>query len=180
VETYVALLRSINLGSHNRIPMKELAVAMEELGFGDVQTYLQSGNAVFRANSAPIPELKRKLRDMVKQRFGHDVGVIVRTAAEMKATLDGNPFLSRPGIDATRLHVTLLTSAAPTSLVDRLDPKRGGNDEWQITGKDVFLYCPNGYGNTKLTNKYFEQMLDTSATTRNWKTITALNELIVQ
>lgn len=172
---YAALLRGVNLGGHNRIPMAALRTAVEDLGFEDVATYVQSGNVVFRAPSRPEASLVRALERTIKQTFRVDVTVMVRTAAQLARVQKDNPYLAQRRDPAT-LHVTFLADRPPAARRRDL-PDGVGPDQLTVRGREVLLWCPKGYGRTKLTNAWFERRLDTRATTRNWRTVVTLSEL---
>lgn len=175
---FVALLRGINLGSHHRLAMPELKTACEGVGLETVDTYLQSGNIVFASRIKDTSQLTGRIRLALKTRFEHDISVIVKTAAEMRKIVRNNPFLARRGMDPTKLHVTFLQTIPAHDHVVNFSAQLGSSDEWAINGSVIYLYCPNGYGRTKLTNTVFERKLQVRATTRNWKTVTALADLV--
>ena len=176
----VALLRSVNVGGRNRVPMAELRALSESLGFDDVQTYVQSGNLVL-SGPGPASAAARTLEAGITDAFGLEVPVIVRTTRQLSRILDANPYLG-DGVDPKTLHVTFL-AAAPAA-----EPKRAltatgtdaesdgsfGDDRFALAGTEVFLHCPGGYGNTKLNNAFFERRAGQVATTRNWRTVTTL------
>ncbi len=172
--TYVALLRGINLGARNKVAMAALRELVEGLGAEDVATYVQSGNVVFRSRDAAAAVTKAIERELGR-RLGLDVKVLVRTKAELRKIVSGNPF--GDVADATKLHVTFLAATPDRGRVRKLDPARSEPDEFRVLAREVYLHCPNGYGRSKLSNAYFEQQLGVPATTRNWKTVTKLAEL---
>jgi len=176
---YVALLRGVNVGGRKSVSMARLKVGLEEAGFEDAQTYLQSGNVVFASSGDP-KKLPGQIGAVIKDKFGHDVDVWVKSAAEMKRIASANPFLAGPGVDQTKLHVTFLEDTADPELLLKISPDLGGDDKWAPIGSEVYLYCPGGYGRTKLTNSLFENKFKVRATTRNWKTVTALTELVAK
>jgi uncharacterized protein (DUF1697 family) len=173
--TYVALLRGINIGPRNRIGMSDLKVGFEGLGFSQVTTYVQSGNVVFSTEKSDTAQLAATISEMITNQFGHTVPVVVLTSNELQNIINNNPFLHH---DLTKLHVTFLAEnpTAQTVASISLDPGRG--DEWKINGFAIYLHCPINYGETKLTNSFFEKKLGCTATTRNWKTVLALQELL--
>jgi uncharacterized protein (DUF1697 family) len=174
-ETYVALLRGINLGSRNRVSMPELRTLFEALGAEDVSTYVQSGNVVFRS-SERAGELEKSAAKRIAKDLGVDVTVLVRSGKQLAKLVSGNPFTT-PKRDPKTLHVTFLAETPPAARVRELDPAVASPDEFRVVGQDVYLLCPNGYGRSKLSNAFFEKRLGVAATTRNWKSVTALAEL---
>ena len=178
--TFVALLRSVNVGGRNRVPMADLRDLVASLGFGDVETYLQSGNVVFTGSGSPAGA-GRALEDGVRTRFGLEVPVVMRSKTELGRVVAGNPYAG-PGVDPRTVHVTFLArtpDAAHREELVRLGAGSGpggvfGDDRLTPAGADIYLHCPGGYGETKLNNAFVERRSGVVATTRNWRTVTAL------
>lgn len=175
--TYVALLRGINVGGKNKVKMADLRALVESLGYERVQTYIQSGNIVFDSSTRSAGKVVDAISGAITRDLALDVTVLVRTAAELDALLATNP-LDRRGVDTTKLHVTFLASAPAAARVRELDDVDQSPDEFAIVGREVYVHCPNGYGNTKLNNTLFEKRLGVAATTRNWRTVQTLAALI--
>jgi uncharacterized protein (DUF1697 family) len=174
--TFAALLRAVNVSGQNRIPMAELRRALGSLGLARVQTYLQSGNVVFAAQGGDPGGHAAAIHGLIKREFGHDVPVLVLTAAELAQAAAENPFVSIAA-DEKALHVTFLFAPADADgFVGRDLPAQEG-ERAQRAGPVIYLYLPHGYGRTKLNNAYFERVLGTSATTRNWRTVLALGAM---
>jgi len=173
---YVALLRGINLGGHNRVSMPDLRALFASLGAEDVETYVQSGNVIFKSADGP-GKLTETIEKRIRRDLGLSVTVLLRTRAQLAKVLAGNPY-ANGGKASTKLHVTFLAAKPEIARVRELDPERAEPDEFQVVGQEIYLHCPNGYGRSKLTNAYFEKQLGVAATTRNWKTVTKLAELV--
>jgi uncharacterized protein (DUF1697 family) len=174
--TFVALLRAVNVSGQNKIPMAELRRALGALGETGVETYLQSGNVVFNAQGDDPAEQAAAIHGLIEHEFGHDVRVLVLTAAELAQIAAANPFLTS-GADEKHLHVTFLFAPADADgFAGRDLPARDG-ERAERAGPVIYLYLPHGYGRTKLNNAYFERALGTSATTRNWRTVLALAQM---
>lgn len=173
--TWVALLRGVNVGGHNKVPMAELRNVCASLGFVSVATYIQSGNVVFRADG-DARELARRLRDAIADRFEWDVPVVLRTADELDRVLAGSPFVEA-GEDASKLHVGFLAEAPSEETVAAMPLKPPGREEFRVIGREVFLLYPDGMGRSKLTTAYFDRALGTTMTVRNWRTVTKLAEM---
>jgi uncharacterized protein (DUF1697 family) len=174
-QAWVALLRGINLGERNKIPMAELRSLMANIGAEDVKTYVQSGNVVFHGAFARA-ELVRRIEEGIRARFGIDVDVVLCTKAELTRIVAGNPFAAGEP-DPKRLHVTFLATGPGRGRIAALDGEQFEPDRFHVTRTVVYLHTPAGYGRTKLSNAYFEQKLGVRATTRNWRTVTTLAEL---
>jgi uncharacterized protein (DUF1697 family) len=176
--TFIALLRGINVSGQNMIKMEALKGLFEVLGLRGARTYLQSGNVVFDCPGGESAELKAKITAGIAERLGFRVPVIVRAADELSAVLAGNPFINDRKLDPAGLYVTFLQGVPQVDLASGLAAPAGDPaDEFILRNREVYLSCPNGYGRTKLNNTFFEKKLKTTATTRNWKTVTALCEM---
>ena len=172
----IALLRGINVGGKNKLPMKELAALFVEAACEEVRTYIQSGNVVFRTGSADADEISSIIGASILDRFGFRVPVIVRTAGELEGIAQGNPFV-KAGAETDRLHVMFLAERPDSASVGALDPARSPGDEFVVVGREIYLHCPNGVARSKLTNSYFDSKLSTTSTSRNWRTVGKLLEL---
>jgi uncharacterized protein (DUF1697 family) len=171
---YIALLRGINIGNKNRIKMVDLRNIFESMGFKDVKTYLQSGNVIFSHDSVEMAEIERYIERKVNQTFEFTVNVIIRTDNEFENIINKNPFIKDPDIEFDKLHVTFLKEAFNKEAILDLNLNKEENEKFEIDGSEIYLYLPNGYARTKLTNNTFEKKLKTIATTRNWKTVNKL------
>jgi len=174
---YIALLRGINVGRHKRIKMAELATVFESLGFKNVRTYLQSGNVIFEHDSIDATKVAESIERKISQTFEFSVNVIIRTENELENIVNSNPFIKDPTIGFDKLHVTFLRDMQDPKTILDLDITKDENEEFEVTGREIYIYCPNGYSKTKLKNDVFEKKLNTVATTRNWKTTNKLMEL---
>jgi uncharacterized protein (DUF1697 family) len=177
MQTYISILRGINVSGQKKVNMKELKAMYEGLGFQNVVTYIQSGNVLFRFAKENEQALAKKIEDAVKATFGFDVPVLVLTEKELKATIKSNPFLKEKDIQTDKLHVTFLQDKPEAANIKKTEELDFSPDRFVISGKDVFVYCPNGYGNTKINNNFFESKLKVKATTRNWKTVNELQRI---
>ena len=175
--SYVALLRAVNVGGRNRVAMPRLRAVLESEGYEDVSTYVQSGNVCFRSPSRSVASVRGEVERVVEDEFGLDVVVIVRTRADLDTLVQRNPF-RRARVPEQQLHVAFLADRPTRAAVARLDPDRSPPDEFAVVDRHVYLRCPNGIGRTKLTNDYLERRLGTSATVRNWRTVTELRRLV--
>ena len=170
----MALLRGVNLGSRNRIAMADLRALVGEVG-EDVQTYVQSGNVVFRSK-AKAAALAKAIEKSIKDALGLDVTVLLRTRRRLTDVMRRNPF-DTAGVDPTKLHVTFLAETPSRDRVRSLSAQRFEPDEFDVVRREVYLLCPKGYGRSKLSNMFFERQLAVAGTTRNWRTVTKLAEL---
>ena len=172
---YIALLRGVNVGG-NMLKMGRLRELCAELGLKNARTYVQSGNVVFEAQGTAghwAETLERRLAGEARL----PVSVIVKTSAEMVRVIAENPFLKERGIDLARLHVTFLQRGPAKTALAGLDALKAGADRFRCAGREIYLHCPNGYGETKLSNNAIEKALAVRATTRNWNTVNKLREM---
>jgi uncharacterized protein (DUF1697 family) len=177
VPIYIAMLRGINVSGKNIIKMEDLRRSFEAMGFDGVSTYVQSGNVIFESAKASSTVLSQRIGEKILHDFGFAVALILKTPNELKTVVGANPFVKKSTIDHSKLYVTFLSRPPSTTALRNLDALKAGPDEFFITGREIYLYCPNGYGRTKLSNNVFERMLSVAATTRNWKTAHMLLEM---
>ena len=179
---YIALLRGINVSGQKKILMSDLKTLFENLEFSNVKTYIQSGNVIFSSEETNTGEIAKKIEEKIKAQYGFDVPVLVLTGEEIKNALDNNPYLKEVEILETqnlaRLYVTFLSEVSEQKHLDKIDASLYAPDRFTIIEKSIFLHVVNGYGETKLSNNFFESKLKVKATTRNWKTVQTLNQLV--
>jgi len=173
--TFISILRGINVSGHRMIKMDALRQLYTEMGFSNVQTYIQSGNVVFQYKKVKLLELEKNIAKKISEKSGFDVPVIVKEYEELKLIIKNNPFLKDKTKDTSHLHVTFLSAKPDKANFEKIKEGQYQADEFHLVDKSIYLYCPNGYGNSKLTNSFFESKLKVTATTRNWRTT---NELI--
>ncbi len=174
---YVAMLRGINVGGQKIVKMENLRSSFEALGFRRVRTYVQSGNVIFEASKTSPDHLSKNIEEKILRDYGFSVPLVLRTSDEMKKIVNHNPFLKEKGIDDSKLHVTFLSELPAEATLRELDALRSLPDQFRMRSREVYLYCPNGYGRSKLSNSAFEELLSVEATTRNWKTVNTLAKI---
>jgi uncharacterized protein (DUF1697 family) len=173
-EKQVALLRAVNVGGRNRISMSQLRDLLGDLGYDDVRTHLQSGNAVFASNATPqltAEEIEAGLAEL-----GLKVRVLLRTRAELERVVAANP-LADVARDPKRLLVAFLDRAPDLELVAELAPADFEPDQFAIVEREIYAWYPEGVAQTRLSNTFWERRLGVVATGRNWSTVTKLLEL---
>ncbi len=169
--TYISILRGINVSGNKPVKMDALRKMYEGLGFQNVTSYVQSGNVVFTANDTEN-KLEQKISRQIEKDFGFDVPVIVLTIDKLKQVIDNNPFLKK---DPAFLHVTFLATKPEPFDRKIIEDKKLNGEEISFSDNAVYLFCPNGYGVSKLSNSFLESKLKVTATTRNWK---STNEIL--
>ena len=175
---YISMLRGINVGGHKKIKMAELRRLYESLGFTHVKTYIQSGNVIFSCTDSDRSELVNKIETHIQQTLGFSVPVILRTKSEFEHVIENNPFNEPAKEDSTKLAVIFLSATPSSSSVKLIDKLEDESGKWRISGKEIYLFYPFGYGKTKMTNNFFEKHLNLTATARNWRTVNKLYELM--
>jgi len=178
--TYIALLRGISLGGHQLVKMDQLRKTCEKLGFRNVKTYIQSGNVIFQAPAGATATLARRIEAEVMRQFGFPVPVVVKTSDEMGEVIKGNLLLKEKGIDLSKLHVTFLSCGPEKSALKMLEGFAAGSDRFCCSTQAVYLHCPNGCHQTKLSNNALGKMLEVGTTTRNWKTVNQLYQMSLE
>ena len=174
---YIAILRGINVGGKRKILMADLKELFIEIGFADIQTYIQSGNIIFNTKRKDDNiELANKIEQSIAKNYDFKVPVIVRNVEELNEAISNNPFFEKNDIE--RLHLTFLKEVPETEKLDKIKTYDYSPDKFEIKDKNVFVYCSGKYSDSKLTNKFFESKLKVLATTRNWKTVLKLLELL--
>ena len=157
--------------------MAELSSLYTSLGLVDVRTYVQSGNVLFTSMEGDASRLAHGIEKEIERVFGFSVPVFMRQPKDFQRIIANNPFLKRRNEDPAWLYVTFLYSPPPASRLSNLALPGEDGDEFYVGDQEIFLFCPNGYGRTKLSNTFFERKLHVTATTRNWKTVNALYEM---
>jgi uncharacterized protein (DUF1697 family) len=177
IDTYVALLRGINVGGKNKLPMKALVEMFEAAGCTDVRHFIQSGNVIFRADTAVAATLPERITAAIGEQFGFKPPVILRSVEQMDMVIANNPFITS-GADESSLHVVFLAHMPTDERVAGLDTARSGTGQFVVRGQEIYLCLPQGMAETKLTNAYFDARLATISTMRNWRTTTKLRDLM--
>jgi uncharacterized protein (DUF1697 family) len=174
--THLALLRGINVGGKNVLPMKDLAQMFSDAGCASVRTYIQSGNVIFETPGA-APKIVDLVKAKIEKRFGYRVPMVLRTSPQLLKTIRANPFL-KAGADEKMLHVYFLADSPNARAIAALDLARSVPDAFHVLGREIYLHMPNGMARTKLTNAYFDSKLSTTSTARNWATVLKLSEMM--
>lgn len=176
MNTYIALLRGVNVSGQKMINMKDFKALLLKSGFENAMTYIQSGNVVFKSNETSTQKLATKINELINNHYGFEVPIIVFSTEDLSKIIEKNPYAKNKK-DTTKLHVTLLDNLPEKSLLASTRDEKFQSDEFAIDGTNIYLYCPDGYGMTKYSTTFFEKKLGVTATTRNWKTMEALADL---
>lgn len=171
---YLALLRAINLGGVSRLRMADLVRVVEGVGFVQVRTVLQTGNAVFRGRKEDPGTIERRLEQALAVSLGIRTDIFVRTAEEWAILLRGNPFPAEAREDPAHLTLWTLKDAPAPGAGDRLRARIRGRERFKIAGRNAYLVYPDGIGRSPVTATVVEQAFGTRGTARNWNTVTRL------
>ena len=171
----VVLLRGINIGSRNRIAMPALREALDEAGYEDVRTYVQSGNVVL-SSGASAKQAARDVERLIADRFGLDIAVVARTRNELAKVVDRNP-LARVAKDPKRYQVSFLEAKPTAKVVRELEEVATVKEKVVSIGREIYAWHPDGVARSKLWARLAGKDLGTTATARNWTTVTKLLEL---
>ena len=173
---FLSILRGINVSGQKIIKMADLKVLYENMGFKNVTTYIQSGNVIFQTTNSK--NLAEKIDKQIHQQYNFNVPILILTLEEIQEAISGNPFLKEKNIELDKLHVTFLSNQPTTENVDKIKDLNHQHDRFYLSGNVIYIYCPGGYGSTKLNNNFFENKLKVTATTRNWKTVNELFKIM--
>jgi len=174
MHTYISILRGINVSGQKKIRMSDLKILYENLGFTDIITFIQSGNVIFKTNlKMTNSKLAKIIEDKIIETYSFNVPVIIRTPAELNAIVNKNPFKNN---ELDSLYITFLSNDPNSVNLEKLENLSFLPDNFEIIDKEIYLSVDR-YGNTKLSNNFFESKLKVCASTRNMKTILSLIEL---
>lgn len=175
MKTLIALFRGINIGGHNLLPMKELAVLMEKLGASGVRTYIQSGNAVFRTDAKNAGLFGERLRAEIGKRYGFEPHVLILEPEQLARFIAENPY-PEAAEDTAKLHLGFLAATPDNPDLAKLSALRSGKERFHLNDRVFYLHLPDGAGTSKLAAGA-EKALGVPMTARNWKTVRKLLEM---
>jgi uncharacterized protein (DUF1697 family) len=176
VSAWIALLRGINVGGGNRVPMAELRTLCGELGWHGVQTYIQSGNVLFRAQASP-PDLAAALEEGIQGRFGLSIPVVIRAAAHWPAYVAANPYPEASRTEPNRVMLALSRSRPAPGAVEGLAERATPGERITLVDDGIWVHYGSGVGRTRLSPALFDRLVGSPVTARNWRTVLKLDEL---
>lgn len=172
----IGMLRGVNVGPHNRISMEALRALCGSLDLEGAETYVQSGNVVFRSKERNLSALAKRFEDALEKKFGFRAPLVLRTAAEMRTVIRNNPFAARKEIEPGKFHVIFLTAELSLEARKQLEAAKVGPEEIKSSSREVYVYYPTGMGKSKLP-PLLDRILKKAGTARNWNSVTALLEM---
>jgi uncharacterized protein (DUF1697 family) len=169
MHTFIAFLRAVNLAGHNAVKMRDVSSLFSNLGFTDVKTYIQSGNIIFRTDDDN--DLTALIENEIQKVTGFSIDVMIRTPGRLHEIIARNPFSDPAEFDPARVAVIFLKDEAGEAIKAKMSEYDFSPDEFIISEKEVFIFCPGGFGKSKLTTGFFEKKLGIKCTARNWNTV---------
>ncbi len=176
MNTWIALLRGINVGGHNKLPMKDLVAELERLGLSDVKTYIQSGNAVFRSRESEASVLCEQIASAIGSSHGFRPRVLVLSRQDLQAAARANPFAAAAEAEPKTVHLSFLAEPATAPDLAGMEAVKVKSEGFVLTERVFYLHAPEGIGRSKLAAKV-ETSLGVPATGRNWRTVQKILEI---
>jgi uncharacterized protein (DUF1697 family) len=173
----ICFLRGVNVVGNNKIKMEELRALCESMGLLNAQTYIQSGNVVFRMKSRSVAPLAARIEKAIATRFGFRPHVMLRTSEELRDVVTRNPFAKRANLDSSKFLVYFLKGEPTPEACHKACALKTDTEELRVSGHEVYIYYLNGVGKSQLPMARIEKALGISGTGRNWNTVTKLLEL---
>jgi uncharacterized protein (DUF1697 family) len=170
----ISMLRGVNVVGRNKIKMDTLRAVYESLKFEDPRTFIQSGNVIFRSKGKNSPALVKRIQDAIEGEFGFRPAVIVRTPDEMRRAIAATPFPSQRNLHPSKILVTFLAGEPGPEAQATLRGLKGYPEELHLKGRELYIYFPNGAGQTKLPWSSVEKLLKVTGTARNWNSVTKM------
>jgi len=173
----IAMLRGVNVGGHHKIKMEALRALCTKLKLRDACTYVQSGNVIFKTEERDLASLAKRLQNAIERDFGFRPDIILRTSSELREVIARNPFAKRCDIAPNKLLVTFLANDPGQEARNKAAKIKTEPEELRMDRREVYIYFPNGMARPKMSWPAIERMLQTSATGRNWNSVTKMLEI---
>jgi len=180
MQVMISMLRGVNVGGHNQIKMEALRALYESLGMRNPQTYIQSGNVIFRSAERDTVRLAKKIQNGIQKGFGLKPEVIVRSSTELEDAVARNPFAQRRDVEPSKLLVLFLAGEPDSEGRKKVLAVKADPEELRMSGREVYIYFPHGMGRPKLAWTMIEKVLGIPGTGRNWNSVTKLLEIARQ
>ncbi len=178
MQTYIAFIRGVNVGGRNKVVMSELRQALENAGFKDVKTYIQSGNVIFNSVLVDTNAIAASIAQIINNTFGFEVPVLVMAKKHLGQILSDSPYNVQAQINTNKSYFVLLFDKPTEELARIFETLTYPNEQFQVSDTCVYLLCINGYGNAKLNNNLIEAKLGVVATARNYRTMQKILDLV--
>jgi len=174
MNTYIVLLKGINVGGHKKVPMAELRELLTKSGFENVKTYIQSGNVILESSKRSLKKIEETIKKAILDYFGFEVSVLVKTRKDLDRIFDNSPF---PEEEKRKSYFIMLHDTPDSELVKVASEKVYEGEEYKIINDCIYYYSAKGFGQSKFNTNYFERKLNTFATARNYNTMVKLLSL---
>ena len=175
--TWLAMLRGINVSGRRIVSMQRLRELFESMEFSDVRTYIQSGNVLFQAPVDDATTLAQAIEEQIGKELGVDTRAVLRTSTQLSDIVNAVPFAEQANVKS-KVHVTFLAAVPNFTMAAQLEASQFLPDRFAFGKREIYLDCPNGYGETRLNNAFWERRLKVVATTRSYKTVATLLEMV--
>lgn len=176
MKTYIALFRGINVGGNNMLPMKELVSVLKSLGLKGVRTYIQSGNVIFQSQAVNTTQLSVRISSAIMKSHGFEPKVLLLDSATLDKAIKSNPYPEAKS-EPNTLHVNFLSLIPPAPDLKSLEKIKAESERFHLAGEVLYLHAPKGIGRSKLAAG-MERLLGVPMTSRNWRTVCKLKEMI--
>lgn len=173
---YIILLRGINVGGHNKLPMQELRDLLNNNGYTNVKTYIQTGNIFLSSSKEDLREITKHIATLIDNQFNYQLTVLGLIATNLTNCINKNPYLKIEA-DFKKIHVIFLDKIPDSTLVDAIKDFNSNNDSFTVIDKFIYLHYPDNSRNSKFSLAFFEKKLQVKASARNWKTVLKLHEM---
>jgi uncharacterized protein (DUF1697 family) len=177
MQTYISFLRGINMGGNKKVSIQDLKKIYESLGFNEVKTFGLSGNVIFKSKEEKPSTLAGKIERKLKEVLGFEIVVLIRTKEELEKIIKANPFSKLSKEELSKVAVAFLSEIPSKDNLGEIDKIKDISEKFIIANREIYLFFPNGYGRTKLTNNFFEKKLKVRATTRTLRVTNKLMNL---
>jgi uncharacterized protein (DUF1697 family) len=173
----ISMLRGVNLGSHNRLKMEELRALYVSLKLREAQSYVQSGNVIFRSDEKDLVALGSRIEGAIEKKFRFRLPVILRTTGELRKAIAKNPFAKRRDIEPSKLLMIFLDRDPGREIREQVLKIDTAPEELRMEGREVYIYFPNGMARPKMKWPAIERVLKTQWTGRNWNSVRKMMEM---
>ncbi|HWN75644.1 MAG TPA: DUF1697 domain-containing protein [Candidatus Udaeobacter sp.] len=173
----ISMLRAVNVGGHSKIKMDALRALYASLKFDNPQTYLQSGNVIFKTSERKLDVVAKRIQSGTEKKFACHTDIILRTTAELRSVVARNPFAKRSDIEPSKLLVAFLASDPGDAARKTLQEQKFAPEELHVSGRELYIYFPDGMGKSKLPWPRIYKTLNTPGTGRNWNSVTKMLEM---
>jgi uncharacterized protein (DUF1697 family) len=175
--TYALLIRGINVGGNKRLAMADLRELLTGLGYADVRTLLQSGNAVFHTAKTKQDALATQIEKAIAADLGLTVRCMTRSAAEMLSVIEANPF-AEFATEGSKLFAMFLSASPEASHLAEHDPRALDPAGVRLGERVIYQWCPHGLIEAPNVSAFVEKNLKVAVTARNWNTVTKLGAML--